>query len=257
MKDLTFIIPVHEYNKAYLDRALNSVSQFTSCKVSIAGPSSVLADIKNGSSEVLNTINNLTLVENNGDTFGFCENVNTGVYNCSTKYFCILEYDDVITPTWVKNVEEHSNAYNDVSAFLPIIEMVKDNQPDSISLANELSWTSSFVEELGYLDMEALKSYYDFSICGGVFKTEDFISVGCLKPSLKIASVYEFLMRFVYNSKKIYVIPKIGCIHTYGRDGSYMVTSKNEISQKEGEWLINTAQQEIFFKEDRNKKFGE
>ena len=257
MKDLTIIIPIHEYKKEYLDRALNSVVNFGECKVSIVGPESVLSEVKEGSVDIISTLNNVTFVPNNGTSFGFCDNVNVGVFACTTQYFCILEFDDIITPTWVKNVSEHAKIYKDVSAFLPLIEMTNDKTPDAISFANELAWSTSFVDELGYLDVEALKAYYDFSICGGVFKTEDFISIGGLKQSLLIASTYELLLRMAHNSKKIYVIPKIGCIHTYGRDGSYMVTAKNEISQKHGEWLIKTAQQEMFFKEDRNKVFEE
>ena len=257
MKDLTFIIPLHEYKKDYFENAIKSVSDFKDCKIMIVGPSLVLDEVKNGSKELIGSVSNIVYTENNSGKNGFCDNVNFGVFACTTKFFCILEYDDTITPTWVKNVSEHANSYKDVSVFLPLIEMVSDDTKYLVSLNNELAWSSSFAEELGYLDIESLKSYYDFSICGGVFKTEDFISLGGLKESMMIAAPYEFLLRCLYNSKKIYVIPKIGCIHTYGREGSYMVLSKDRITQEHGEWLIKTAQQEMFFKEDRNKAFNE
>lgn len=255
MKDLTIIIPLHEYKKDYLDRALKSVATFTDSKISLVGPQTVLDEVKSNSAEIIGDIKHITFVPNTTDSYTFCDNMNIGVFACTTPYFCILEFDDIITPTWFKNVSTHINSYRDVSAFLPMIELVNDKNPEMISIANELAWSTSFVEELGYLDNEALKSYYDFSVSGGVFKTEDYISIGGLKPSLSIASTYEFLLRMTHNSKKVYIIPKIGCVHTYGRDGSFMVASREIISQEHGEWLIKTAQQEMFFKEDRNKTF--
>lgn len=256
MKDLTFIIPIHEYLKDYVDRAIDSISSFTDSRVSIIGPSDVLNELKNGSSSVLDKLNDVEFIENHSTETGFCEQINKAVMACTTQYFSILEFDDAITKTWIKNVKEYINTKNDVSVFLPILEIINDENSNIVSLGNEIAWSTAFVDELGYLDMDALNAFYDFQICGGVFKTEDFIMIGGLKQSLKIASVLELLMRYLQNSKKIFVIPKIGCVHTYGRKGSYMVTSKNEITQEEGEWLINTAKQEIFFKEDRNKKFN-
>ena len=95
----------------------------------------------------------------------------------------------------------------------------------------------------------------DFNCTGGLFKTEDFISLGGLKKSLKIAAWYEFLMRVCYKSKKIYVLPKIGYLHTVGREDSYMEQMQKTLTQEEGKFLIDTARQEYFFKEDRNIQF--
>lgn len=257
MKNLTFIIPVHEYVKEYIDKAIDSVSIFTESRVAIIGPTNVLEELKDKSSDVLTKLTDVDFIVNDTTETGFCEQVNKAAMSCTTEYFSILEFDDVITPTWVKNVKEYTENKKDVSVFLPILEIVNSENTDIVSLGNEIAWSTAFVDDLGYLDMDAINAYYDFQICGGVFKTEDFISIGGLKQSLKIASVFEMLMRYLQNSKKVFVIPKIGCIHTYGRNGSYMVTSKDEITQEEGEWLINTAKQEIFFKEDRNKKFKE
>jgi hypothetical protein len=92
---------------------------------------------------------------------------------------------------------------------------------------------------------------------GAIFNTNDFIEYGGLKKSLMIASTYEFLLRMTYNSKKIFTIPKIGYIHTFGNPESYTMKMANSIQQKHGEWLIKLAQEEKYFKEDRNKKFEE
>ena len=92
---------------------------------------------------------------------------------------------------------------------------------------------------------------------GAIFNTNDFIEYGGLKKSLMIASTYEFFLRMAYNSKKIFTIPKIGYIHTFGNPESYTMKMANSIQQKHGEWLIKLAQEEKYFKEDRNKKFEE
>ena len=74
------------------------------------------------------------------------------------------------------------------------------------------------------------------------------ISIAKFKPSMKIVSWYEFLLRFAYKKKKIYVVPKIGVYRPYK-------TEEENLSKDEVEWLITTARQEYFFTEDRNKKF--
>ena len=105
-----------------------------------------------------------------------------------------------------------------------------------------------------YNDM-LLDVYMDFNVTGAIINTEDFNEIGGLKKSLKLASWYEFLMRLCYNGKKIYTIPKIGYDHMINRDDSLMKDYQNNITPEEGTWLIKTAKQEYFFKEDRKKTF--
>lgn len=252
MKDITFIIPVHEYNEDLLTRALRSISGDKNTRVIIIGPSET---IDNCEVLVKNYDLKVNLIKNQEET-DFCSQINKAVLNCLTPYFSILEFDDIYTNIWLKHVEEHLNILKDVSIYLPITELVDENEK-TLSLINELAWSSGFIDELGYIDNEALKSFYDFQISGGIIKTEDFISLGGLKPSLTMASVYEMLLRFTYNGKKVYVIPRIGYKHTCGRKNSYMTKWKDEITQEHGEWLIKTAQNEMFFKEDRKKAFNE
>jgi len=64
-------------------------------------------------------------------------------------------------------------------------------------------------------------------------------------------------LRCCYKHKDIFVVPKLGYRHNLDTSDSYSEISKKEISQDEGTWLIATAKQEYFFKEDRKKKFGE
>jgi len=251
MKKVTYIIPLHEYNKnveKYFKRAIKSLSEMKSNqdnKVVLIGPESVINKAKSTCDMEVELI-----VNNDTD---FCSQINNAVFQCITPYFSVLEFDDEYMPYWYEVSQEYGK--NGASVLLPINELYKDE--NLVALANEIAWSPSFVNEkskgLGYIDNDCLETFMDFNVTGALIKTEDFISVGGLKPSLKIAAWHEFLMRMAYNKKDIYVVPKIGYKHIIDREGSYMATVN--LSQEEGAWLIKTAKQEYFFKEDRNKTF--
>ncbi|MBP5723909.1 MAG: hypothetical protein J6X18_10115, partial [Bacteroidales bacterium] len=126
-----------------------------------------------------------------------------------------------------------------------------------VSFGNEMAWNASFSNDVGFIDIDCLNTYMTFNVTGAFINTEEFIKIGMLKPSLKAAAWYEFLLRACHNGLKVYVAPKLGYSHTVNRSGSYMDTVSSTLSKEEGDWLVNTAKQEYFFKEDRNKKFGE
>lgn len=249
MKNLTYILPVIENNKELLNTCLESLSFNDGEILHIVGPSNVIDKVD---TTVCGSNANIVLIENDEKT-DYISQVNVGVKRCKTTYFSIIQFDDKYSKKWTEHVEEYTKHFTDVSVFLPLIELYSDKFKHIVGLSNELSWSTSYVNELGYIDNDALTTFYDFNICGGVFKTEDFIECGCLKPSLKIASVYELLLRMCELGKKIYVIPKIGYTHTVERENSFTTLHTKEISKEEGEWLIKTAQEEKYFKEDRNK----
>lgn len=254
MKDLTFIVPVHIFEENYIKNCLDSVKDFNTT-ILIVAPQAVVDTMKdNGFNDT--TYPTLNYLVNDGDT-DFCSQVNLGAKNCDTTYFSILEFDDTITETWLKNVTEYVNSSVDVSVYLPILELRDDETGNVVSLSNELAWSTAFANELGYIDIDCLNEYMDFQIAGGVFNTNDYNEVGGLKKSLLLASVYELLLRLSYKSKKVFVIPKIGCVHTLGRKGSCMVDYANTITKEHAEWLVKTAKQEMFFTQDRNKTFEE
>lgn len=250
MDKITVIIPVHEYKETQIINAINSVPKRKDINILIVGPNNVLESVNK-----LN-IDSVSTIENNGNT-DFCSQVNLGAQKCKTKYFSILEYDDAYTPIWFNNVDKYIKHFSDISIFLPISKLVKYDNNDITSLINEIAWSSAFADENGYINTDCLNSYYDFLTSGGIFNTNDFNELGGLKPSLLIASSYEMLLRYANNSKKIFVIPKVGYIHTSGNPDSYSMEMSSKITQKHGEWLIELAQQEKFFKEDRNKVFEE
>jgi hypothetical protein len=250
MDKITVIIPVHKYKKELLVNAINSVPKRKDINITIVAPGNIIEEI-----DKLN-LDNINIIENKGNT-DFCSQINLGVQKCKTKYFSILEYDDTYTDIWFNNVEKYIKHYPEISIFLPLSKLTKYDNENIVSLMNEIAWSSAFADENGFINTDCLNAYYDFLISGGIFNTKDFNELGGLKPSLLIASSYEMLLRYANNSKKILVIPKIGYTHTFGDPDSYSSEMTNKISQKHGEWLIELAQQEKYFKEDRGKIFEE
>lgn len=252
----TYIIPLHKFDdsvKELLPNALKSVKDTgKDYTVLIVGPKDVIEQVEPVvSAEKMKT--SVKYAENEGET-DFATQVNTAVMKCTTKFFSVLEYDDTITEYWPSEAEKYAESEN-ASVILPLCEFIKDGE--MVSFGNELAWHMSYANTPGIIDFDCLDKFMDFNVTGAFIKTEDFISIGGLKPSLKIASWYEFLLRACKNSLKVYVAPKLGYSHTIWRKGSYMDVMKDEISADEGAWLIETARQEYFFKDDRNKKFGE
>lgn len=256
MKDLSIIIPVHEFNeeiKNLLNKSIQSVIDMENnndTNIIVVGPETILNQCKD-TLTITDTININYLVNEKSD---FCSQVNLAANECNTKYFSVLEFDDTYKKKWLTNVELYLKSFSDVSVLLPINELC-DTEGKVLSFINEVAWASSFSTELGFLDLDCLTVYMDFNVTGGIIKTEDFIDLGGLKPSLKITSWYEFLMRLCHNAKKVMIVPKVGYSHMINRKGSLMEISQKEITRDEGEWLIKTAQQEYFYKEDRNKQF--
>ncbi len=252
MKKITIIVPLHEYNEKYLKRALSSINLGETknskyYELLFVGPKEVCEQ-----AEKLNkTLNNLETRSVENTETDFQTQINKAVFDCVTPYFTILEYDDMYTSNYFKNMQDFIKKHSEYSVILPINEYVT-TEGDIVSFGNEIALDPSFVDTIGVIGLDELQLFMDFNCTGGLFKTEDFISVGGLKKSLKIASWYEFLMRICYKSKKIYVLPKIGYNHTIDREGSYMSVEQKQISQEEGKFLIDTARQEYFFKEDRN-----
>ena len=123
----------------------------------------------------------------------------------------------------------------------------------AIAYGNEPVWSSSFSEELGYIDVDCLKNHFNFIVSGGIFKKSDFLSVGGLK-SIKVFFWYELLLRLCHNGKKVYVVPKIGYEHYVNRPDS-LTTEYQQLTQKEIDFWFNTAQEEYVYKTDRKKKY--
>ena len=117
MKDITIIIPISNLKDgtdvSFIKKALQSI------------PSNMQTIII-GNDNDLNTVASLDvkkevkLISNTGSTT-LPNQINAAVEHVKTKYFSVLEYDDVFTEKWFKNVETYSNAITeDVICYLPL-----------------------------------------------------------------------------------------------------------------------------------------
>jgi hypothetical protein len=255
MIDITVLIPVHKYDETvekYIENAVTSVP--SEMKLSVVCTEDVKKSL--AKHKALKGFDNWVITD--GDT-DFCSMVNKGVETCDTEYFSILEYDDIFTTNAYKSFIPYIEVNEpDTKVFLSIQELYdasNENTLEPIGYINETVWASAFSEEIGYLDIESLEAYYNFNVTGGIINTDFFKTVGGLKPSIKISFWYEFLLRAIYNNGKVFVAPKVCYQHTVNRKGSLTEEYTNTITQEEGAWWINLAQEEYFFKNDRNKKY--
>ena len=252
MEKVTIIIPIinmeNEKNQELFKRALDSVDD---SQILVVGNE---ADIKIVEGLKLTKI--VRVLINAFDT-SYQNQVNLAVKEVKTEYFSVLEYDDMYTPIWFKNVKEYvEKDVEDIFAFLPLTEVI-DIKTGPIGFANEAVWASSFSEEIGYYDLQCIEDYLDFNVSGAIFKTDEFITLGMLKPSMKLSFWYEFLMRALYRGKRFFVIPKIGYKHYVGREDSLSYIYGNNMSDSEANWWIDLAKKEYFFPHDRNKTYQE
>lgn len=253
MKKTTIIVPVHIFDEEYsvmVKETYNNVKNINNDNLALmyVGPDDVMKEC----SSLLNDDSVIYLV-NTSDEYDFVSQVNFAVNNVNTEYFSILEVDDTYKSNWFDNINIYMGE-NEASLYLPLNELLT-TEGEFISHLNEMAWNIGMVEELGYIDMETLKVYMDFNLTGGLFKTSDFIDVGGLKKSFKIAASYEFLMRFTEFGKKTFVLPKVGYYHMTGRKNSNMMSFKEILSPEEVDWLIKRAHKEYKDKKDSNLTF--
>ena len=237
-KRVTVIIPIHEYNdtvEKYLERAVKSIKTNLS-EVIFVGPKEVLDQASKlfpSATQVLNS---------NTDIY---TQINKAALQCVTEYFTVLEYDDVLLPNW------YTHMLKEVDGKTIVLPMNEYIEKDTFkAFGNELPWDVAFQHEedideqgntieagkIGYITEHELKLYSDFNVTGALIKTEDFISLGYLKPEFKVTAWYEFLMRVARANKTIYVFPRVCYSHTVLREGSYMtkvkeITTEEEVSE--------------------------
>lgn len=254
MENLTVIIPIEVLDtvekKELFKLALNSVDD---SKILVVGDKKAIESLNDIELEKqytaeINTSKNTT----------YTGQVMFALKKVKTKYFSVLEFDDTYSPIWFKNLNTYiENDSDDTFAFLPLTEIVDFETKKSYGYANEAVWASSFSEKLGCFDIESFQDYFNFNASGGVFKTEDFISLGGLKPSLKLVQWYEFFLRALYKGKRMFVIPKVGYYHMVNRPNSITTVLTENISAKEADWWVDLAKKEYFFPHDRKKTYTE
>ena len=254
MKDITIIIPVHVFNddvKQMLGNAFESIKRnqenYTFGKLIplVVAPSKVLEDIGESFGEKF-----YHTCRNTKKKTDFCSQVNIAVQKVQTDYFSILEFDDEYRPNWFKMAHDYFYTNESVSVFLPI-NVLTNTEHKVFQYINEIAWTSSFSDELGFLDFNCLQDYPSFNLTGGIFNTNDFKEIGGFKPSIKVAFNYEFLLRITKKELKVFVVPKEGYIHVIGRENSLMDEYNKTLDRDTVQKWFDLAKKECDFKEDR------
>jgi hypothetical protein len=253
MKNITIILPIHEWNDDYrimFENAIKSVEEFyNDVKLIIVGPKNITSNINIISDKIESKI-----LINKGET-DFCSQINLGIDNCDTEWFSILEIDDEYRPSWLKFMNTYTNENPTVDVFLPIVRDI-NVEGTFLSFTNEATWAYGFSEKQGFLDNEALLDYQNFQISGGLYRTSVIKEYGKLKDNIKLTFGYEFLLRLTHNGISIMTIPKIGYQHVNFRENSLFWSYKNDdklkISEEEVKFWLDTAKKEFFFKNKRD-----
>jgi len=255
MKNITVILPIHEWNDDYklmFENSVKSVEEFyNDVKLIIVGPKKVTSNINIISDKIESKI-----LINEGNT-DFCSQINLGIDDCDTEWFSILEIDDEYRPSWLKFMNTYSKENPTVDVFLPIVRDI-NVEGDFLSFTNEATWAYGFSEKQGFLDNEALLDYQNFQISGALYKKSVIDEFGGIKPTIKLTFGYEFFLRLTYNSVKIMTIPKIGYKHTNMRTGGIFWNYKNGenvLTENEVKFWIESAKKEYFFTSERDIKY--
>ena len=256
MNNITIIIPIHEYNEVvstYLDKSFESIIKQEKISeiptILVVYPTIIENDIKTYLSKY-----QLNIIEvKNDENTDYQSQVNLAVKNITTEYFTVLEFDDEISNTFIKNGVSHIEAYPETDIFLTM--MIETNEKnEGIKITNDTVWSQNFVGEngeMGYLNAPSLKQYTDFKLSGAIMKKSEFINLGGYKSNIKLSFMLEFLLRALNNSCKIYTIPKIGYKHLATREGSLFDGYLKTMPMNERKFWFETAMKEYNFINDR------
>ena len=260
--NISIIIPIHEYNEVvvgYLDKAIESIIKQEGSdlpEVVVVYAAAIEEKIKSYFNfDITIPKENypvITYVKNEGNT-NYQSQVNLGVENISSDYFTVLEFDDEISTTYLKNGSKYIESYSDIDVFLTMMIEVNE-KGEGMKVTNEIVWAQQFVGEngeMGYLNANALKQYTDFKLSGAIIKKSEFKNIGGYKSNIKLAFMYEFLLRALNNACKVYSIPKIGYKHLSSRENSLFDGYLKTMSVPERKFWFETAVNEANFMNDR------
>jgi len=257
MNNITIIIPIHEFSEnisTYLDKAIESIEKQEG--VNEKPKLIVISAAECGDTvlEYLKSKENLvyTHVKNEEKT-DYQSQVNLAVESVTTDYFSVLEFDDEFGTTFIKQAEKYISAYPSIDIFLNLIIEVNEKN-EGIKLTNETVWAQQFVGEngeMGYLNVNALKQYTDFKLSGAIIKKSEFKNIGGYKSNIKLAFMYEFLLRAINNACKVFTIPKINYKHLAVRENSLFDNYQKTMPVAERKFWFEIATKESNFMNDR------
>jgi len=261
---LTIIIPVHTLDEGVykcFEKSINSITnqKIESKNISIAFvvPPEIKLDIeKYITTNFQKEKKMFSVIENTTEDYSFQAQVNFAAKSIKSEYFSILEFDDEIANTYFKSFDEYINlddVYKNVDILLPIIAEV-DTVGNVFKLTNNMIWSKQLAGNngrMGYLNIDALKEYSDFKLCGAFIKTQLFNEFGGLKNNIKLSFTLEFLLRVLNSGYIIYNIPKILYLHLDGREDSLFDVYMKTLSLDERKFWFDIAYKEYFFQTDR------
>lgn len=254
MTDIQIIIPIHIFNENVnnmLSNALDSIKKnqstykYGKLRPLIIAPTDILKQINDVFDQT--TYDSCANKTGNND---FCSQINLAVNNITTEHFSIIEFDDEYKTNWFKMAHDYYYTNESVSVFLPI-NVITDTEHKQFQYANEIAWTKSFSNELGFIDFDCLQDFSSFNLTGGIFNTNDFKTIGGLKSSIKASFGYEFLLRITKKELKVFVVPKEGYIHVVGREKSLSDECSKKMSVEEIKKWFDLAKAECIYTEDR------
>jgi hypothetical protein len=264
--NIQVIIPVHEFNdkiKDFLDKAIESIVKQESLTklplVVLVFPTPIESNIKEFVESQKHKYQNSGVTDqnfyliNNFDKTDYQSQINLAVKSVTTEYFSVLEFDDEYSTTFFRNANKYVESYPDIDIFLTMMIEVNEKN-EGIKLTNETVWSQQFVGEngeMGYLNAKSLQQYTDFKLSGAIIKTSEFQNLGGYKSNIKLAFMYELLLRALNNACKIFTIPKIGYKHLSTREGSLFDVYLKTMPIEERKFWFETATKESNIMTDR------
>jgi hypothetical protein len=243
---LNIIMPIHELSKedhVYLKRAQESLAEQTNknFKLIYVHPSLKFDDKIEGV--------NVDHYKIKG-ALSYTKVINLMAEKTEGDWFSILEFDDVLMPSYVDNFYNHVNYYGDrYDVYLNVVFEV-DNNDNMMGIRNETAWVINNTDELGVLNFDpAKKNINNLSLVGAFYKKDQF-----LKFKTKIEAFFnqEYILRSLNKGQEIYVIPHIGVKHTNNRKGSYFEILQDTLTLDHRQQFFNAAMSECYFDDDRD-----
>ena len=264
MKDITIIVPVHEFDEAIAKYAEKAFASVDTCQENYKdGELKVLVV---SSLKEIDALKDMLakfkfkyeIVENNGDS-DYCSQINFAVDKVETEHFSILEIDDEYTAKWFKMANDYYYGNESISIFLPV-NMFHDDEYNNWQYGNTMALSPTFItqdkddtDDIGIINYQRLEKCSLFNLTGGIFNTKDFITVGKYKPSIQVAFNYELMLRMTKKGLKIMVVPKEGYLHTMGRKGCLTNSYLSSMTESERDKWFSLAIRECIYDEDRQK----
>lgn len=264
MKNISIIIPVHEFDETVDTLLRNALKSVSACREEFKDghlPVIIVAthDIKEQITKTdINTfITDTKIIWNDGKT-DFCSQINFAVDKIDTDYFSILEYDDEYRKKWFKLANDYFYGNESISIFLPLNAVHTEHK--NWQFGNEFGLSNAFItddvddtDDVGIINFKRMEKCSVFNLTGAIFNRNDFIKVGKYKPSIKVAFNYELLLRLTNKGLKCMVIPKEGYVHEIGRKNSLTDIYNNTLSSDEVNKWFELAFREYVYDSDRNK----